>query len=349
MSALTAPMTLLDPLALRWLLLVPVLVAGVLWGLMSARRALRRFYADAAVERRIGTASTARRAIKATIALAGLVLLVLAMARPATNPKPEKVDRPGRDAIFLLDVSRSMLAQDLKPNRLERAKLGIRDAVDTAEGDRIGVIAFAGASVLKCPLTTDYSFVRLSLEELSPESVSRGGTAIGDAIRTALQQFFPDGTEPGKDHDPRSRTIFLITDGDDQESGPLEAAKKAADLGVRIVTIGLGSDSAGAPVPAETAVQTGAKYMQYGGKTVMSRMDSQTLAQIAKTTPGGVFLNVGTSNIDFDDVYKRLMRAAPAVSGGAEETIKYTELFQFVLAASLLLLIAEPLIHERTR
>jgi Ca-activated chloride channel family protein len=244
--------------------------------------------------------------------------------------------------VFVIDVSRSMLAQDLKPSRLERAKLGVKDVLDAAEGDRIGIVAFAGAAVLKCPLTSDYSFVRLSLDDVSPETVGRGGTAIGDAIRFATSQLLP--TEDSS-KDGRSRTIFLITDGEDHESRPIDAAQDAGKKGIRIVTIGLGSELAGALVPTAANDPNGrpvaSRPMEFQGERVLSKMDSGVLKKMADATPGGVFLNVGTGNIEMDVVYKRLMKNAVAVKQEATDSVKHTELFQILVGLALMCLFAE--------
>lgn len=340
-------MTLLEPRALFWMLALPILLVVALTGLVFRRAALRRFFNEAADRPWASTGSIAFRLLKALLAVAAAGALILALARPGFNPQPKKIQRSGRDAVFVIDVSRSMLAQDVRPNRLDRAKLGIRDVLDVVEGDRIGVVAFAGAAVLKCPLTTDYSFVRLSLDDTNPDSVGRGGTAIGDALRFATSQLAPDDDTP---KDGRSRTIFLITDGEDHESNPVEAAREAARKGIRIVTMGVGSELSGAPVPADNTQQVGRPvapnkaFMEYEGHEVTSKMDSGTLKQIAEATPGGVFLNVGTGNIELDGIYKRLMKSVQATSHETTEAMRYTELFQILLGLAMVCLFLEALI-----
>jgi Ca-activated chloride channel family protein len=338
-------LTLLEP---RWLLalgLAPLLLLLGLFALAMHRLAVRRFFGAAAGRPWAKSASVWPRIFKMLLACVAAAAVAVALARPAFNPQPQKVQRAGRDAMFVIDVSRSMLAQDVRPSRLERAKLGVRDVLDAAEGDRIGVVAFAGAAVLKCPLTTDYSFVRLSLDDTNPDSVGRGGTAIGDAIRFATSQLVP--TDDAQ-KDGRSRTIFLITDGEDHESQPLEAAAAAAKKGIRIVTIGIGSDLAGAVVPAPDVGPNGrpqaARPMEYEGEKVLSKMDPSILKKVAEATPGGVFLNVGTGNIEMDTVYKRLMRSAVAHKQEITESVRYTELFQIFLAFAVVCMFLEMLV-----
>lgn len=349
------PFVFQRPEYLGWLLALPLIAVLVAAGIMLRRNALRRFFGESADRHWALGSSTGRLALKGVLLTLALGVAIIALARPGSNPQPKEVSKTGRDVIFLVDVSRSMLAGDVKPNRLARAKLLINDVLDVAEGDRIGVVAFAGAAVVKCPMTTDYAFARLSLDDLSPESVSRGGTAIGEALRTGLTQLFPDGKD-GKD-DGRARLMFLITDGEDHESAPIEAAEAAAKKNVRIVTIGLGSDLAGAPVPASADAGRGQRpnssgvtpYMQFDGETVTSRMDSGTLQKIAEATPGGVFLNVGTGNVDLDRVYKRVVRAGQGGQVDVQQTMRYTEWFQVFIAMSLAFLALEGLIDARRK
>ncbi len=320
--------------------------AAALYVLASARRrtALRQFVGPVLTGALAGGVSGARRWVKAGLVAASLGLVVLALARPAWNPRAQPVTSTGRDVVFLLDVSRSMLAEDLRPNRLEHAKLLIRDVLDAARGDRIGIIAFAGSAVVKCPLTTDYAFARLVLDSITPDSVSRGGTLIGDAIRTALEQVFEPGDKEGAED--RYRDIILITDGEDHDSFPIPAAQEAGKRGVRIVAIGLGSELEGAPVPAADAKE-GGRYMTYEGKTVLSRMDPDSLRKVAAASREGVCLNVGTGNIRMDEVYARLMASANKRRLESVRAVRYDEGFQAVLAAALGLLLTEMLIGER--
>lgn len=347
-------------LALFGVVLV-VLVAII--GLWSDRRARTRFFGAATQRSWAVTGSRWWRWGRIACAGLGAACVVLALARPSSDPKPQPVQRVGRDVMFVLDVSRSMLAQDVRPSRLERAKLGVRDAIDVAEGDRIGLIAFAGSAVLKSPLTSDYSFIRMALDDTTPGSVGRGGTAIGDAIRSAVAILRPESSDAEtnpkvtseKDRADRSKTIVLITDGEDHETNPLAAAKAAAEKGIRIVTIGVGSELDGAAVPLPPQLNSrGVVVEQRGvatieGREVRSRMDPSTLRQIAEATPGGMFLNVGTGNIDLDALYRQLLRTSGPRIEEKASTIRYTEWFQVALALAIALLSVEMLLHARGR
>jgi Ca-activated chloride channel homolog len=319
----------------QWLHLLWALpaAAGLLAWSASRRRALLQKLAASAVWRHvIRGVSMPRRTAKAAMLLGALAVLAVALARPQWDPRPRLVEKRGRDVAFLVDVSRSMLAEDLAPSRLERAKLWIKDLAGSLGGDRVALVAFAGASVVKCPLTTDYSFFRMSVEDLSPESVTRGGTLIGDAIRKAMDEVFTE-------EESRFRDIVLITDGEDQESFPVQAAEQAGKRGVRIIALGLGSEQSGAVVP-------GAEYQN---QRVVSKMNPAELAKIAGASEGGVFLNVGTGNIDLEEVYGDLIASAEKSGTGEAEAMIYREGFQFALAAAVGLLLLEALISERAK
>lgn len=281
-----------------------------------------------------------RSAVKAAMLVVAIGLCVVAVARPQGDEKEETVTLKGRDLVFLVDVSRSMLATDVVPSRLERAKLWINDLTKNLKGDRVALVAFAGASSVKCPLTLDYAYFHLALDELSPRSVQRGGTLIGDAIRKTLTQVF-DST-PG-----RFRDIILITDGEDHESFPTQAAAQAGEQGVRIIALGIGSEGEGALVPKGDDAPK--DYVEFDGERVHTKMDSSSLAQIATASSAGVFLNVGTGTIDLEQVYKDLIAGAERSEIGSKSIKRYEEKFQVVLAIALALLIVEGIIDDRRR
>ncbi len=339
-----------DVVMLHGLWLLPVLGALMLFAARRRAQALRRFVEAGLLTRLGGTsvADPARRVLKAALVLAAVGTLVLALARPAWDVVQEEVLQRGRDVVFLLDVSRSMLAQDLPPNRLERAKLAIRDAVDRLEGDRVALAVFAGSTVVKCPLTLDYGFFRMALEDVSPFSVSRGGTLLGDGIRTVLSDVF-DGKRSNY------RDIVLITDGEDHESFPAEAAAQAGDLGVRLIAIGLGDERAGQRIPVvpdgSRGSPTGAgsrTFLLHQGQEVWSKLDAATLRKMADATPGGVYLNVATGAVDLGEVYSRLIASAEGGEIGSRSLDRVDEKFQIFLFICLLLLAMEIGLRERT-
>lgn len=339
-------MKFLQPECLWWSPLALVLLAPGVTALWSRRRALIRFYGSASVRPWSPSISRVRAVARLVLVISAVLALLVALARPAYNPQPTPVQRSGRDVVFLVDVSRSMLAQDLRPSRLERAKLAVADALEAARGERVGIIAFAGSSVVKCPLTTDFAFARLALDGLSTDSVSRGGTAIGDGIRSALALL--TANDP-KDADPKTsgryRDIIILTDGEDHQTDPLSAAKAAAEANIRVITVGLGSDLQGSTIPAPGAQ----RVLEYQGEAVSSRMNPDALRQVAEATPGGRFYNVGTGSIELDAVYRQLMRNADRRAMDVAPAMRYTEAFQWPLGLALLLLLAEPLVSDISR
>lgn len=331
-----------DPVWLHaaWLAPAALLLA---WLAAGARaRTLARLGDPALVREITRAAPPLRRALRALCVALALASLALALARPQHGERTREVERRGRDIVFIVDVSRSMLARDLAPNRLERAKIWINDLIDVSAGDRVGLIAFAGVPVIKSPLTHDRAFFRLALELLGPDSAPRGGTLIGDAIRKALDEVFELRETEQPTELTRTRDIILITDGEDQESFPVRAAELAAERGVRIIAIGVGDSVRGTPVPAPDS----GGYIEYGGEPVLSRLDADTLAEIAAAAPGNAYLEVGTGEIDLARVYRDLIASAGTGVLGAAVISEYGERFFVFLALALVLLAAEGLVGE---
>ena len=272
------------------LVLVALLTAFELRG----RDHLGRFV-SALMQRRLAVSQTlARRLTRLGLILATLVLGVLALMRPQMLGGTESLSsrRVSADILVALDVSRSMLAEDATPNRLARAKAEIGEFVDRVQGHRVGLVAFAGRAAVMSPLTTDYGFFRLVLRDVNTDSVSRGGTRIGDAIRKSITAYGP-GQGP--------KVLLLITDGEDQDSYPLDATRAALEAGIRIVTIGFGSES-GSEITI-TDRKTGARSVltDGDGQVVRSRLDGELLRRIALETEG-VYVPAGTAALDLDSI-----------------------------------------------
>ena len=320
---------------------IPVFVGIYIYAGQKRRQALKRFIDARLLEKIQISISPVKRRWKAAILIMAISFIILAAARPAWNPKPETIERRGRDVIFLLDVSKSMLAQDLKPNRLERAKLAILDTIDTLQGDRVALVVFAGNAVVKCPLTLDYGFFRLMLEDVTTDSISRGGTMIGDAVRTTLDEGFDDQVKEYKD-------IVLITDGEDHDSFPVEAAKRAGERGIRIIAIGLGDENEGHRIPV-TNEQGEKTFLKYKGQEVWSKLDADTLRKMVNVTPGGKYLNVATGTIDLGMVYEKLIASAKKKSLQSETIKRYEEKFQIFLAVALFMSLLEITLNDRKK
>ena len=319
-------------LLLLWLL--PVLAGLLIVHIKRSARKLRIFKQDQQAPQRLALFTTF---LKRAALFMALVLIIFALARPAWQQKPTKVKREGRDVVFVLDVSRSMLAEDLSPNRLERAKLAIMDCVERLQGDRVSLVAFAGSAKVRCPLTLDYGFFRQMLDRVSTDMEVKGGTNIGDTLRLVQRDVFDNQVKAYKD-------IILITDGEDHESFPVNAAEAVGDEGVRLIVIGLGDEQRGRPIPIIDE-QGRRRNLTYEGKEVTSKLDADTLRKIALATPGGRYLPVATGTIDLGQVYLDLI-AGDAKRQLAEETIEnFDEKFQYLLALALLLLTMEMLIQ----
>jgi len=328
----------IEVLYLLWVL--PLLFGLFLYSAGRRKQLLDRFLSPN-LQHRLVFINPVRRSWKAALILAGFALLVIGLARPAWNLQQTTITRKGRDVVFVIDVSKSMLAEDLAPNRLERAKLAISDVIAKLRGDRVGLLVFAGTAAVKCPLTLDYGFFRMMLDNVSVDSIDRGGTMIGDAVRVVLDQMLDN-------QEKKYRDIVLITDGEDHESFPVEAAKEAAEKGVRLFIVGLGDENEGRRIPI-TDESGGRTFMKYRGREVWSRLDADTLRKMALATPGGRYLNVATGTIDLGEVYLQLISSAEKKEL-AEETIeRYEEKFQVFLGVVFVLLSLEALISERRK
>ncbi|KPJ99644.1 MAG: hypothetical protein AMJ60_04365 [Desulfobacterales bacterium SG8_35] len=328
----------IEMLTLLWAL--PLLLGLFLYGANRRRHLLERLIRPG-LQQKLVLVNPVRRRWKALLLLAGFGLLVIGLARPAWNLQQTTITRTGRDVVFVLDVSRSMLAEDLAPNRLERAKLAISDVIGKLQGDRVGLLVFAGTAAVKCPLTLDYGFFKMMLDDVATDSISRGGTMIGDAIRVVLDQMLDRQEKKYKD-------IVLITDGEDHESFPVEAAKEAAAKGVRLLIVGLGDENEGKRIPIID--ESGRRnFMKYQGSEVWSRLDADTLREMALAAPGSRYLNVATGTIDMGEVYLQLIGSAEKKELEEETIEKYEEKFQVFLAIGFLFLVLEALISERRR
>ncbi len=304
----------------------------VAWLLARAERrrvaAAMRFAHPATLGRLMAPGSSWRPWVKAALVLVGVVCLIAASARPRFGMSLEETVGQGAEVMVLVDVSRSMLAGDVAPSRLDAAKAHVRDLLREPRGDRIGLIAFAGQPAIKAPLTADRGFLREVLEDLDPRGVPRGGTRIGDAIRQALA-FMPPVAD-------RDQAIVLISDGEDHDSLPLEAARQAAQRNVRIFTVVLGDPRTGARIPREDG--TGARgYLLYEGREVWSKANETLLREIAAAT-GGVCVVGGADGQLQGPAWNELLGSLQRGEVRQQRRLRYAEQFQWFVAAGLLFL-----------
>ena len=315
-----------------WLLLLVPLVP-VLYGITRALRLrrLRSFGDEGLVRALMPSWSGAKGWVRVALWSLAFMCFVLGLARPQMGAKLKEHEAKGAEIMICLDVSNSMLAQDYSPSRLDRAKLAISRVVDKLQGDRIGLIIFAGTSFVQLPITTDYVSAKMFLGNIDTGSIPVQGTAIGDAILTAAKSFSAQSE--------KSRAIIIITDGENHEDDAVAAARQAAEMGIKIYTIGVGS-LRGQPIPVD-----GELLKDSEGNIVVSRLDENTLRQIA-SEGGGAYVHAGNEefglNPIIDDIKK--MEAEKYNSIVFED---FDEQFMYFFAAALVLLVIEMLIGQR--
>lgn len=317
-------------LHLLWVVLA--LIGLYVYGFARKRKAMLVFASANLLSSLSPRVSPIRQKIKASYVVLALGFIVAALIGPRWGEEFREFRRKGIDIMVCLDVSRSMLAEDIHPNRLDRAKADIRELLSILPGDRIGLIAFAGKSEVKCPLTIDRGFYRLVLDEIDTNSVPVGGSLIGDAIRLASSSF----TDNIKNH----KVIIVITDGEDHESFPADAARDAyEEHGIRVFTIGLGSVATGQRIPIHTP-EGQVAFLQYEGKEVWSKLDPETLTKMA-VVGGGAYVPAGTRSIDIEGIYNEHIATLDEREFETAMKIQQVSRFQWFAAAALLLLLLE--------
>ena len=260
--------------------------------------------------------------------IAGLTLVALAAARPQWGHSSQKIEARSRNVVVALDVSRSMLVADVRPNRLERAKADIADLIDSLEGDRCALVAFRRTGVLLCPLTTDHAFLRSALEGASPESAARGETDLAAAIRTSL-----DALDPAADD---HNAIILISDGGDLRGEALQNAALAKKRGIPIFTVGIGDSRVGATIPSED----GRGPVKFNGEPVKVKLEEASLKAIAAASKGRYIplATAGTAETTLGAIYSKFLRQV-AVKEQNEESERVAERYQIFLIPGLVLLL----------
>lgn len=324
-----------NPEALYFLWLVPLWIGLAFYARIRRRRAARAFVAETMHERLLPPDSPARFWLKTGLWALALVFVLLAAARPRFGVYFTQIRQRGGDLYVLLDVSRSMTARDVPPSRLQRAKEDIKVLANKLEGTRMGLIAFAGRPVVQCPLTSDSGFFRLALDDVDTDSAPRGGTAIGDAIRKALEVLPKDGS--------RDQALLLITDGGDQDSYPMEAAKAAEERNIPVFAVGIGDPEEGAPVPGKTA----GSVMTYQGQEVRSRLDESLLREIALTTRGA-YVPFGVRGYDFEDLADRIHKMQ-GEEANEQKRKRMREQYQIFLGLGLIFFVLEMFVRRYPR
>ena len=322
-----------------WLLvLVPSAAAFFIWALRRRRAMLQRFAEARLLPVLAPDLDERRQRWRAAVLVGALALLITALAGPKWGFHWEEVHREGVDVIVALDTSRSMLAEDVKPNRIGRAKLAVEDLLKQLHGDRIGLVAFAGTAFVQCPLTLDYEAFAESLRAVNVGIIPKGGTALAEAISAGIEAF--------EGHQSKHEALILITDGEDHDGRVDDAAKQAAERGIKVYTVGIGTpDGELIPLTAD-GQQTFLKDRH--GNVVKSRLDDDGLKKIATTT-GGAYVHAEGPSLALDEVYNEYIGKMEKRELKSAMERRFEERFQLPLLLALVLIALEPLVGERRR
>ena len=316
---------------LHWLWLVAACVAAALFAAVMQARARTRFATANLIGRVLPPGRTLRSIICATLVAAAMVMMVVSLVDIRWGKVWREVPQKGFEVMFVLDVSRSMLADDVSPNRLERAKQQIKDTVDEMAGNRVGLMVFAGDVKQQIPLTTHYDDFKQMLDEAGPQNVRRGGSRLGDAIDAASHAFLTKSNA--------HKALIVFTDGEDQESKPVEAARRAhKETGVRIFTVGLGDMEKGSRIPVRADDRQ--EFITHDGQQVWSKLHGDILRQVATET-NGAYIPAGTKQVNMSDVYHSYVAGVEQEQFETARINQYEARFQWFLGAGLLFLLLE--------
>jgi len=300
-------------------------------------KAKKRFGNLDLIDKLSSSCSLSKQRFKVFVLILALSFLLLSLARPQFGTKLTMLKRKGVDIIIALDTSLSMLAEDMKPNRLDKAKREVAGLINRMKGDRVGLVAFAGASFVQCPLTLDHSAAKMFLDIIDVNLIPKPGTAIGNAIRTSISAF--------EQKERKFKVLVLITDGEDHQSNPIEAAKMASKEGIRIYTIGIGS-AQGEPIPLRDQRGSVIGFKKdRGGEVVVSRLDEMTLQKIALET-GGKYYHATAGEMELDKIYDEISRMERKELEGKLLT-QYEDRYQYFLIFSVIFLTLEFFISDR--
>ena len=321
-----------EPKYLFLILLIPVFFVIQAVVLKLRKRKIRKFGDEELVEQLMPSYSRAKVWLRMSLFSLAFLFFSLGMARPQMGAVLKEHTARGAEVMIVLDVSNSMLAEDYSPNRLERAKLAISRVVDKLRDDRIGLVVFAGNSFVQLPITTDYVSAKMFLNSISTGSVPIQGTAMGEAISTALRSFSAQSD--------KSRAIIVITDGENHEDDPVAAAEQAASMGVRVFTIGVGSPK-GTMIPLED----GGYLEDRDGNPVVTRLDDKVLQDVAAAGKG-LYIHAGNREFGLEPIINEIARMDDEEYSSIvfEE---YDELYMYFLAVALFFLLIEMLVGDR--
>lgn len=317
------------------LLIIPLLTIFFIWSRIARKKALRRFGNEELMKLLMPFASASRPRFKFFVLMLALAFVIVGIARPQYGSKLKKVKREGIELVIALDVSNSMKAEDIQPNRLDRSKMAISRLVDRLKDDKIGLIVFAGDAYTQLPITTDYNSAKLFLNSVNTQIVPKQGTAIGAAIGLGIRSFTPDSKA--------NKAIIIITDGENHEDDAVSAAKEAADNGMIVHTIGMGLPQ-GSPIPV---LRNGRKeYLKdREGNVVITKLDETMLEQIA-TSGNGIYVRANNAQVGLNTLFDEINK----LEKSEMDTLVYSEYedqFQYFFAIALFLIVLEFFILDR--
>lgn len=325
-----------NPQFLYGLIAIPILLGVFVFFWMQRNKSLRAFGDSELVKGLMPEASESRPWIKFIIALFALSLIIIGLAGPQFGTKLREMKREGIELVIALDVSNSMLAEDIAPSRLEKAKRAIAKLSDRLHNDKIALIVFAGDAFVQLPMTTDYSAAKMFLQTITPKLVSNQGTAIGEAIKLGMKSFTPS--------DENNKALIIITDGENHEDNAIDMATKASDEGVVVHTIGMGL-SKGAPIPVYNKYGQKDYRTDNSGNVVVSKLDEGTLKKIA-AAGGGKYIRANNTKSGLNALFDEL-EGMDKVEMDAKVYSEYEEQFQYFIGFGLLLLFIEFLILQK--
>ncbi len=334
-------MAWLHPDFLWALAAAPLAAALFLWAAWQRRKAFRRFGERALVQRLTAAVSARRRRWKAALVVLGVLLLGLTLAGPQLGTKLREVKREGIDLIIALDVSLSMQAEDVAPNRLERAKNEVKKLLESLRGDRVGLVIFAGDAFLQCPLTTDYGALRLFLDVANPDLLPTPGTDFGAALRTAVKALDLPAEEAAK---PRARALLIVSDGENHVADTAAILREAREAGIVIFAAGVG-EAGGVPIPLYRAGRRAGDKKDPAGQVVQTRLEENALQTLAED---GAYFRIARTSSSLPEIIKALERLDKA-EFGADQFEEYEVKYQWPLVLALLLLLGERLLSDRRR
>lgn len=326
-----------QPIYFYILLAIPAVVVLLLMVLIWKKRAQKRFANTEFLERLSPNRSVFKSVLKVLVICLAIACMSFALVNPKIGTKIETVKREGVDVVFALDVSKSMLAEDIAPNRMEKAKQLITQIINSLAGDRIGIIGYAGSAFPQVPITTDFSSAKLFLSGMNTDMVSSQGTAITQAIKLA-ETYYDDEAQT-------NRVLFIVSDGEDHEGNSAQLAEEAAKKNIRIFTIGVGT-SAGGPIPIKNENGVLQYYKRdQNNEQVITRLDQQTLQEISKQA-NGEYIN-GNNTKEVVDMVTGILNGMDKKEFEAKQFTDFKDQFQWFIAGALFLLVLDVFLLDR--